>query len=116
MKLSPEVLEQGRDQIRSGDLEGLMSWVGTHAPQMSVEEVRRLFGNVLKWKDTEKALKMFDAGFVDYDAGQEARIVLFKFGYDAYVALGLPGVGIVLLIVLGALGGVVYLFRACTGL
>ena len=103
MKLSSEVLEQGRDRIRNADLDGLMLWVKTHAPLMDDNVVRNTFEKVFKWNDVEKALRMFDAGFVDYDPSKDLKSIFIK-------------LGVVLLLLLGALGGVVYLFRSCTGL
>ena len=103
MKLSSEVLEQGRDRIRKSDLDGLMLWVKTHAPLMDESLVRNTFEKAFKWKDAEKALRMFDAGFVDYDPSKDLKSIFIK-------------LGVVLLLLLGALGGVVYLFRSCTGL
>ena len=102
-KLSAEVLEQGRERVRNADLEGLISWTKTHASLMDEGMIRRTFSKVFHWKDTEKALRMFDAGFVDYDPEKDARGILLR-------------LGVILLLLLGALGGVVYLFRACTGL
>ncbi len=102
-KLSTEVLEKGRDRVRNADLEGLIAWTKAHAPLMDEGMIRKTFEKVFKWKDSEKALKMFDAGFVDYDPNKDARGILLR-------------LGVLLLILLGALGGAVYLFRACTGL
>jgi hypothetical protein len=73
MKLPAEVLEQGRERVRNADLEGLITWTKTHAPLMDEGMIRKTFVKVFKWKDSEKALRMFDAGFVDPCFSTESR-------------------------------------------
>ena len=102
-KLSEDVLEQGRKTVRETDLEGLLLWVKVNAPLMDEDIIQSTFVKVFAMRDTKKALKMFDAGFVDYDPTQEVLRVVLK-------------LGMLLLVTLGAIGGVVYLVRSCTGL
>jgi hypothetical protein len=101
-KLSAEVLEQGRDRIRAGDLEGFMAWVKKHVPLIKLEIVRDTYTTVFKYGDTEKGLKLFEKVFPEVDMAKDIRELLFK-------------MGIALMVLLGSLGGVVYLFRSCTG-
>lgn len=102
MKLSAEVLDEGRALIRASDLDGYMAWVGKHAPLMTPKFVRDTYEKIFKYGDTEKGLRLFEHVFPNYDPGAEMRIVFIRLGMK-------------LLTFLGLVGGVVYLVRSCTG-
>lgn len=102
MKLPTDVLDEGRALILASDLDGLVAWVGKHAPLMTQKFVRDTYEKVFRFGDTEKGLRLFDAVFPDYDPAVEMRRALLH-------------VGMKLLTLLGIIGGVVYLFRSCGG-
>lgn len=101
-KLSDEILEQGRERIRAQDLEGFMSWVQKHAPNINAVTVKDTYSTIFKAQNTEKGLKLFEAVFPEVDPEKDARVTLLA-------------LGILVLVLLGSLGGVVYLFQSCSG-
>ena len=99
MKLDQPTLEIGRAAIRNGDLASLVTWVTAHAPLVDVKLIRDTYTSLFRYGDTEKGLKLFDRMFQDYDPAMDARYAILKLGA---VVLG----------VLGALGGLLYLVRS----
>jgi len=103
MKLTDEVLDEGRALIAAADLAGLMAWVRRHAPLMRAHVVRDTYRMIFQYGDVAKGLQLFNKVFPGYDPQAHARRLMFQ-------------VAALAVLFFGALGGVVYLFRACTGL
>ena len=101
-KLSAEVLERGRDRIRAGDLNGFMAWVQEHGPVINLSVVRDTYTKVFKANDTEKGLKLFDGVFPHADRARDYREAILK-------------LGVLFVVLLGSLGGVIYLVQSCQG-
>jgi hypothetical protein len=101
-KLSAEVLEQGRERIRAGDLDGFMAWVKEHVPFINLGTVRDTYTMVFKANDTVRGLRLFDKVFPEVDTARDLREGLVKLAFRGMVFLG-------------ALGGVIYLIQTCTG-
>ena len=101
-KLSEDVLEKGREVVRKGDLDGLMMWQKAYAPLINGEFVLKTFGVLFRVENTDRALKLFDDVFAGYDQAKELRAILLKF-----VTL--------IMLVLGIVGGLIYLFQSCVG-
>jgi len=99
MKLTEEVLEEGRVFVRAQDLEGLLVWHNKHVPTVTASEVEKTFKLLFTARDPERALKLFDRFYTEVDPA-------------AHVRSGLMRLGCILFVALGALGGAVYLFRA----
>ncbi len=98
--LSEATLEQGRTFIRNSDLEGLMAWARTNVPVgLDLKVFERTMKMVIDVGDLAKAHKIFNATLKDYDP-TISRIAIWV------------RVGVSILIVLGLLGGIVYLVRA----
>lgn len=98
-KLREDFLEEGRDLIRAQDLDGVMAWVTRSKVMINHDVVRSIMAKCFTYGDTEKALKMFDAGFKDADPVADRIAAIGRFGCVVFVFLGL-------------LGGVVYLFQS----
>jgi len=101
-KLSPEILEEGRELIRAYDLEGFLGWVRTHSPLMNQDLIRSTYEKVFRAQDSEKGLKLFDAVFPNLDPGAERTGIFVRIGCLLFIGLGL-------------LGGIVYLVRSVFG-
>jgi hypothetical protein len=100
MKLSDEVLDEGRTHIRARNLDGLKAWVEKHAYSISAEEVAKTYKLLFMAKDTTRALKLFDKVFTDLDP------VLDVLGARIKTAVSCVSV---CLIGLGCVGGIAYL-------
>lgn len=96
--MTPETITQGRNLCLAKDLDGLMAWLRRNVPTLDQKMARSTFSACFRANDTEKALKIL-AVFDDYDVVKEAGGILLT-----WVVLAL--------VVLGLLGGVVYLFKA----
>lgn len=100
MKLSEEVLDEGRTIIRAMDLEGLMAWSEKHVPTLTAKtrgDIEKTFGLMFKARDPDRALKLFDSYFSSVDPARDVRQGLMRLGCLVFVALGLLG-GIVYLV------------------
>lgn len=101
-KLSAEVLTEGRRLVLSSDLEGLNAWVRRYAPTVDPKVVSGTFEKVFLAQDIAKGLKIFDAGFMEYDASIERASTLIRMFVPVFLFLG-------------ALGGVLYLAHVLMG-
>jgi hypothetical protein len=109
MKISEEVLNEGRLHITNADLDGFLAWVKTNAPTINISAVKDAYSVIFRLKDTERGLKFFNKVFPEYDIAEEmATLALARY-------LGLLLKGIFIIMFFGALGGIVYLFRSCAG-
>ncbi len=98
-KLSEEVLEQGRECVRQQNLDGLTTWLDTHAAGSVNRNVfLNTFRSVFTVGDVPKGLKFFNATFEEYDRTVDLAIFWVK-------------AGCVIFVLVGALGGFVYLLR-----
>jgi hypothetical protein len=108
-KLSESVMETGRSHIRAMDLDAFMRWVDATEVRIDKGVVRETMEKCFRYKDTEKALRMFEAGFANADPDEDKRNE--KLGRR--IGWGCLAIGALLLI--GAIGGAVYLVSAIAG-
>jgi len=104
-KLSFEVTEQGRQLVLKQDIEPFMEWVRTNLPYLDHEEVEKSFRMVFTVGDVGRALKLYKAMVDGYDPAAPVK--------------ALAGCTFTLLwktaILVGAIGGCVYLYHVLTG-
>jgi hypothetical protein len=96
-KLSKKVLDEGRQLLPARDLDGFSEWVRRSRVLVNIDLVRRTFATCFRAGDSQKALRIFDATFPELDPVTDRVMLVAKIT-----------VGIV--VVLGLLGGVVFLF------
>ncbi len=101
MVLTEAELEEGRGYVRSGDLDGLDSWVERRGIVLDRVLLRRTMGSVVV-VDNARAIKLFNATFVDIDPEID-RLVRRVRTVLVVVA--------VLMLLLGSIGGTTYLVR-----
>jgi hypothetical protein len=101
-QLSEEVLDEGRALIRAKDLDGFIAWIGKNKIDIDTEVVKQTYGMCFRFDDTEKALRLFEQVFPGIDPTAQAIGTFIKQGCALFVLLGL-------------IGGFLYLFRSCTG-
>lgn len=99
MKLSEEVLAEGRAQVEAKDMAGFKVWCEKHAYSVSWSEVERSYAPLFKHDHMDMALRLFDKFFPELDNAKHVRKGLMRLGCVVFLALG-------------ALGGVVYLVQA----
>ena len=109
MKISEEVLSEGRQHINNADLDGFLLWVRTNAPTIDINVIKEAYSVIFKFKDTNRGLIFFNKVFPEYDISdymqQQALIKYLRFLLR----------GLFIIFFIGALGGIVYLFRFCAG-
>lgn len=99
-RLSVEVLEEGRGFVRQKDLEGLVEWTQRHGSRdLNYDVFIRGFEDVFRNNNERRALLMFDRTFSEMDPTVDALVYWLTLAFK--VVLGL-----------GAVGGLVYLFRS----
>ena len=98
-KLSAEKLEEGREYIINNSLDEFRQWMKDNTPLIDDSVVINTLQTCAAAKDTEKALKLFDAVFSDIDP--QAQL----FGACLSIAISC-------VILLGVIGGIVYLITS----
>jgi len=98
MKLSEEVLEEGRALVEAKDMAEFKVWCGKHAYTVTWSELERSYTPLFKYDQVDMALKLYDKFFPELDNAKHVRGGLMRLGCVIFIALGV-------------LGGVVYLFR-----
>lgn len=97
MKLSEEMLDEGRAKVTAMDLEGLMTWVKQHVPTVDASEVEKTFRMLLTTRNPDRALKLFDKYFPKVDPARDIRRGFVRLGCLVFVGLGVLG-GIIYLV------------------
>ncbi len=97
-KLSREMLDEGREFVRTQDLDGLIDWIKGSRVTIDLDVVRKTFSQCFRAGDARKAVLIFDAAFTEADPT-----------VDRIVAWG--KIAVALFVILGLLGGVLSLFR-----
>ena len=111
-RLSEAVLETGRGHIRALDLDGFMAWAGACGVPIDLDLARSTFAKIFQVGDTGKALAMFEAGWAHEFVDEAETAQLAKLGRR--VIWG--GFALVVLGIIGAVGGAVYLVTLAVGL
>jgi hypothetical protein len=97
-KLSAEVLEEGRALIRQKNLDGFLAWVDRQRVAIDMEVVRDAYEKCFEYDDVDKALRLFEAIFPKADPAAD-------------LLLGFSRLALRILLVLGVIGGLIYLIR-----
>jgi hypothetical protein len=103
MKLTDAELEEGRAFIHTNNISGLMSWVDEHRIIIKKDMLRETMTKLINANCHDRAIKLFDATFVDCDPQLERAVV--KVGLAVRLT-------VILVVLLGCIGGIVYLFRS----
>lgn len=101
-KLSDETLEEARNMIRAGDIDGVGEWMARNRILIDREFALETFRKMASVGEYERAVRFFDRVFVDMDPAADARAALVKLGALAVAALG-------------ALGGIAFLVWMVVG-
>lgn len=104
-KLNDSTLREGRQLVISSDLEGLMEWIRLHAPTVDPNVYEPVFRLVFAAQDTARGLKLFNTAFGTYDADA------VKTAQVAGAVWGIFKLLLSLAMIVGSIGGLVYLFR-----
>ena len=102
MKITDEELEEGRALVRGRNTDALFAWVDKKRVVLDKELLRRTMLNVIA-ANPDRAIKLFDAVFVGMDPDFDRRVLKIRLGVRFAVAL---------VVLLGCLGGVIYLVRS----
>lgn len=97
-KLTPEVLERGRELIRQKDLEGFMAWVNLETRgAITVKYVEDTYRTIFKADDVQKGLFLFEKVFPSMDPEADRLKSYLKLGCFLFMLVGSIG-GIVALV------------------
>jgi len=73
-KLSEEMLEEGRDYLHAKDMGGFMKWVDRSRIMIKKDVLHDTLKRCIDSDDIDKAIKMFDAGFVNADTSERTKV------------------------------------------
>ncbi len=104
-KLPDDVIEEGRQILLKQDIDPFMEWVEANLPYSNHEEIRKTFTMVLRVGDVGRALKLYNALVQGYDTAAPQKALI-----GCTAALLWKG-----LLVAGAIGGCLYLYKALFG-
>jgi hypothetical protein len=99
-RLSEDVLARGRSFVAAMDLPNVMLWIHLHAPTVDHQLFESTMKKCFAAGDWTRAVRLYDSAFSDYDATAERLGAVLR-------------IGVRLLMILGAVGGCLYLLRAC---
>jgi hypothetical protein len=100
-KLTEKQLEEGRGHLRAGDLNKFIEWVDFNKILIDKVVLRKTMQKVIH-TDVDRAIKLFDVTFSDIEISAGPVKILLRAGFM---------LTLILLLFLGCLGGVVYLFK-----
>ena len=101
-KITKEDIEVAHKLIRAKDLDGLCNWIDLYKVRINKAEFREIFRKSFLMNDDNRAIKLFDAAKFEGTDPEVENLVIKGIGY--------AGCSILLIILLGCLGGVAYLF------
>jgi hypothetical protein len=105
-KITKEDIAIAHQLIRAKDLNGLCHWINLYKVRIDTDVFKETFRKVFLM-DPERGFKIFDAMNLEGTDPDVERFVAKVFKYI--------GCGVSLLVLLGCLGGVVYLFSILFG-
>ena len=105
MTLTEIELQAGRECLHLRNLDMLEAWMNKHKVIIDRELVRSSLGKLLEAGEITRAIKIFDTVFIGMNPRTDLVGFYLKLATAGFIML------LCLLCIIGAIGGVVYLFR-----
>lgn len=103
--METEVVLEGRRYVAEGQAELFYDWADRNMPYISRDKMKEAFSLLFKVEQTDRALRLYDAVVKTYDTNA---------GRDIFIRLVTKAIKKAVILA-GALGGCIYLYRVLMG-